>query len=97
MLVGSISAQTAADEEIQKICDSMKPNAELQAERSFDVFTAKMYRKQTVAGTNYFIKVHVGGEEHVHLSVYKPLNQGGILVLNTIQQEKRAEDPINFF
>ena len=84
MMTGGAGPPTDADEEIQKICESvsrkyglftlyflytfmllhsgvfyhqMKPHAEKRAGKSYDVFTAKTYRRQMVAGTNYFIKV----------------------------------------
>ncbi|CAK6972883.1 cystatin-B-like [Scomber scombrus] len=57
MLCGGLAAENPADDAIQKICESMKPHAESKAGKSYDVFNAKSYKTQVVAGKNYFIKV----------------------------------------
>ncbi|XP_026218972.1 cystatin-B-like [Anabas testudineus] len=98
MMCGAASAPMDADENIQRICDGVKPQAEKKAGKTFDVFTAKSYTRQTVAGTNYFVKVHVGGENHIHLRIYEKLPcHGGALELSNIQLSKSSEDPIVYF
>uniref|UniRef100_A0A3Q4AH51 Cystatin domain-containing protein n=1 Tax=Mola mola TaxID=94237 RepID=A0A3Q4AH51_MOLML len=69
MLCGGASAMVEADEKIQKLSDHVRAEAEEKAGKKFPEYKAKSYKKQTVAGTNYFIKV---GRCDVHLRNIEP-------------------------
>ncbi|XP_064412921.1 leukocyte cysteine proteinase inhibitor 1-like [Latimeria chalumnae] len=62
------------------------------AGQTFKIFDAKYYKTQVVAGTNYFIKVHVGGTEYAHLRVFEPLPRTHEPVSLTAIQVPKSED-----
>lgn len=98
MMCGGTCEVKEADEKIQKICDEVKGKAEEIGKRTFAGFTAKSYTTQCVAGTNYFIKVHVGEEEYVHLRVFEPLPcHNAPIELSDIQHPKTHSDAIGYF
>ncbi|XP_051543748.1 cystatin-B-like [Myxocyprinus asiaticus] len=98
LICGGTSEAKDANEEVQQICNELKSHAEDKAGRSFDVFIAKSYKTQVVAGRNYFIKVHVGGDDFIHLRVFKSLPYAGEkLELHSLQTSKAHHDEIEYF
>ncbi|NP_001070742.1 cystatin 14b, tandem duplicate 1 [Danio rerio] len=96
--VGGQSEEKQATPEVQKICDEVKHQAEEKAGKKFTAFTAILFTTQVVAGTNYFIKVNVGGDQFIHLRVHKPLPHAGDKVqLQGVQVSKSCQDPIHYF
>nr|XP_046227510.1 cystatin-B-like [Scatophagus argus] len=98
MMCGGLSKPVDADEKVQKLCDTVKPHAEKKTGKTYDVFTAKSYTTQVVCGTNYFVKVHVGGNECIHLRIYEKLQcHGGDIEMSDMQVSKSHQDPIVYF
>uniref|UniRef100_A0A8C4RWJ6 Cystatin-B n=1 Tax=Erpetoichthys calabaricus TaxID=27687 RepID=A0A8C4RWJ6_ERPCA len=76
----------------------VKPQVESQTNRTFHIFKAVQYKSQVVAGTNYFIKVHVGGVEYIHLRIFRSLPvHGNELKVHGVQSPKGEQDEIDYF
>ncbi|PKU37077.1 hypothetical protein llap_12622 [Limosa lapponica baueri] len=76
----------------------VKPQLEEKEGKTFDVFTAVEFKTQVVAGTNYFIKVHVGNDEFMHLRVFRSLpHENKPLSLHSYQSSKAKHDELTFF
>ncbi|KAG8224864.1 hypothetical protein J437_LFUL006457 [Ladona fulva] len=92
---GGISAVKEATAEVQEIVETVKRAAEEKLGRSFTEFSVKNYKSQVVAGTNYFVKVHIGMEKYIHLRIYKNLQKE--ITLHGVQDEKSELDEISYF
>uniref|UniRef100_A0A4W6DL88 Cystatin domain-containing protein n=1 Tax=Lates calcarifer TaxID=8187 RepID=A0A4W6DL88_LATCA len=75
-------------------CIFIKVKAEVEktTSKSYEDFTAVKYRYQIVAGTNFIIKVRVGGDNYIHLSVNKHFS--GTTMLQGVQKDKSKTDPV---
>ncbi|RVE58818.1 hypothetical protein OJAV_G00197600 [Oryzias javanicus] len=96
-IVGGPGQAKEADASIQQICNKIKACAEKKAGVNFSLFKAISYKTQVVAGTNYFIKVHVGGDVYAHVRVLNLSSNGGELQLTSIKYPKILSDPIEYF
>ncbi|XP_066555183.1 cystatin 14a, tandem duplicate 2 [Amia ocellicauda] len=98
MLCGGTGETKPATPEVQKICDEVKLQVEEKAGKTFEVFNAKQYKSQVVAGTNFFIKVHTGGDDFVHVRVHQALpHENQKLTVHSLQSSKTKEDDIVYF
>ncbi|KFR16804.1 Cystatin-B, partial [Opisthocomus hoazin] len=84
--------------EMQTITDEVKPQLEGKEGKKFDIFTAVGFKTQVAAGTNYFVKVHVGNDEFMHLRVFRSLpHENQPLSLHSYQSSKTKHDELAFF
>ncbi|KAJ3611824.1 hypothetical protein NHX12_021837 [Muraenolepis orangiensis] len=79
-MMGGPSEVMEASEYVQELCNEVKASVEGGNNQKYDVFVAKSYTSQVVSGTNYFIKVHVGGDVHIDIVVHEALQCHGGLV-----------------
>ncbi|KAF4073492.1 hypothetical protein AMELA_G00243860 [Ameiurus melas] len=70
-VVGGWSEWMIIDDDVKKICELVKPEAEERERTTFTVYTPLNYRKQIVAGKNYEMKVFVGNDSCLLLSVFQ--------------------------
>lgn len=98
MMCGGTGDVKEATEEIQQIVDSLKCEIQSKAGKEFETLKAVSYKSQVVAGTNYFIKVHVGNDDHVHVRVFQALpHTGAGPEVHSVQVGKTAEDSVEYF
>ncbi|XP_063058371.1 cystatin-B-like [Engraulis encrasicolus] len=93
--LGNVQDVTA---DIEAFCKEVKSTVEKHANKAYDVYTPKAFREQVVAGSNYFVKVHVGGEEYIHLRLFQDLPcNGGKREVHSLATNKTAADEILYF
>ncbi|EGC36100.1 hypothetical protein DICPUDRAFT_91899 [Dictyostelium purpureum] len=98
-IVGGIGAKHDADDYVRNLCAQIKVNAENKLATHYNKFEAVSYKKQVVAGTNYFVKVHTdNGYNHYRIFVGLPVNgKEAAPQLVSVQQNKSLEDDITYF
>jgi cystatin-A/B len=97
-ICGGPSDSKPANDEIQQICNQLKSSVEAKAGKAFPEFTALSFKSQVVAGTNYFVKVHVGSDECVHVRIHKPLpHSNEAPSVHSCQLDKTKDEEIGYF
>ncbi|XP_053563353.1 LOW QUALITY PROTEIN: cystatin-B-like [Bombina bombina] len=97
-LCGGLGAAKPAAPEGSGVADSVKSELESKSGKNFSHYEVIEFKTQVVAGTNYFIKIHVGGEEYIHARVYKALPHAQEkLTLSSFQESKTKEEEIVHF
>ncbi|XP_038614228.1 cystatin-B-like [Tachyglossus aculeatus] len=98
MLCGGTSKAQPATAQTQRIADQVKAQIEAKENKTYPVFQAVEFKSQVVAGTNYFIKVHVGDEAFVHLRVFESLpHENKPPSLTSYQVDKAKGDQLTYF
>ncbi|XP_040517478.1 cystatin-A [Gallus gallus] len=97
MMTGGLSDPKPATPEVQHLADQVKPQLESRENKTYQTFTAIIYRTQVVAGTNYFIKVQIS-DEYIHLKIFQPLpHENQHPSLTGYQTGKTRDDPLVYF
>ncbi|KAH1183307.1 hypothetical protein KIL84_004799 [Mauremys mutica] len=95
---GGLMGAQPATPKAQQVADEVKLQVEEKEGKKFEVFTAVEFKTQVVAGINYFIKVHVGNEEFLHLRGFKSLpHENKPLSLSSYQSSKTKHDELTYF
>ncbi|XP_075398351.1 cystatin-B-like [Tenrec ecaudatus] len=98
MMCGGTSATKPATAEIQEIADKVRCEVEAKENKRFPEFKAVEYKSQVVAGMNFFIKVHTGDDNFMHLRVFQSLpHENKPLTLSNYQTNKGKHDELTFF
>jgi len=98
MMCGGIGEDQLATDghEIHEICNSVKNEAATKLGKDgLEMFVVKSFKSQVVAGTNFFAKVQIAGDQHVHLRIYRNLQ--GNIELHSLKDGKAESDPIEYF
>ncbi|XP_036599079.1 cystatin-A-like, partial [Trichosurus vulpecula] len=98
MVFGGLGETKPATPEIQKIVDEVKPQFEKKCNEKYDCFEAVNYRRQVVAGSVYYVKVHYDGDRCAHLKIFEPLPcKNESLELLDYQTGKTKNDEMKYF
>ena len=71
MMPGGTGDEKPADNDVQALVDSVKDAVVTKLGSQPEEMRATHYKTQVVAGTNYFVRVHIGDGKHIHLRIYK--------------------------
>ncbi|XP_055013559.1 cystatin-A1-like, partial [Boleophthalmus pectinirostris] len=79
------------------ICDSVKSEVEKLTGENYKIFRALSYKKQLVAGMNYFIEVFIGGDKYLEVDVFVglPHISTGPVVTGVGRSRKKESEHLN--
>nr|AAI66959.1 Unknown (protein for MGC:189005) [Xenopus tropicalis] len=98
MMCGGTGASQPADAVVQEICQKIRDQFIEKSGLNTDIFVPISYKTQQVAGTNFFIKAHIGDNKCVHLRVYRMLpHQQEALRLDKFLLDKTMEEEVVYF
>ncbi|XP_075675575.1 cystatin-B-like [Dermatophagoides pteronyssinus] len=99
MCGGLASESTEISDHVREMVKKFQPKIEAKFGRKLERFEPVKIRTQVVAGINYFIKCHIGGDDYVHIRIYEPLPcMAQEPELTAIHSElKKLDDPLEYF
>ncbi|XP_007493842.2 leukocyte cysteine proteinase inhibitor 1-like [Monodelphis domestica] len=98
MMAGGLSEARPATEEIQKKVDQVKSQFQKKSNVECTEFKAESYKTQVVAGTIYYVKVHIGNNKYIHMKILEPLTHAdNALELLDYQCDKTKDDELVYF
>lgn len=71
VLCGGTGDVQEATPEVQALVDQVKDDLVASLGQAPATMHATHFKTQVVAGTNYFVRVHIGDDKHVHVRIYK--------------------------
>merc|ERR1712065_57882 len=95
MSMGSVGDAKPADDIARQVASDNKDGIEGKTGESYDTFDVINYATQTVAGTNSFLKIDVGGDEAIHARVFRCLD--GSYEVNNVQEGHTHDAEIKYF
>lgn len=81
VLPGSFGPDMPADGKVRFICWQVQPQVEEKANQTFDQFLPVSYRSQAVAGMNYLIKVLIGSQPDLFITILVNRDPSGKLTV----------------
>ena len=84
-----------ADATAAEVAAANKEAIEAKTGKSYDTFNALEYGKQTVAGTNFFIKIDVGNDEAIVARIFKGFD--GSYEVAGVQEGHTHDAEIKYF
>ncbi|VDI00939.1 cystatin-A/B [Mytilus galloprovincialis] len=91
---GGLSDVMQPNEEVNRIVADLKGEIEAQLGEKLNTYKVVSFKRQVVAGTNYFIKIEYG-LKYVHIRVSKSL--GGRVTLASVESGHKLHDLIKYF
>ena len=94
-ICGGFSPAIKATEEVKNMVNELKPAIESAAGKTYEQFSAILFRSQVVAGTNFRVKTAVSDDSFIHLFIFRPLpHTGKSPFLTSIELGKTYNDPL---
>ena len=98
-MCGGTGDEQQAEADVQALVESVKEAVVSELGTPPQELRATHFKTQVVAGTNYFVRVHIGAGKHVHLRIYKHFS--GTVSLHGVRHHEAGgvseAEPLDYF